>query len=485
MKSFYKLFLYFLILFNNNYCFGTIDSKIIERAKKSSVLINVRTSVSPYDQTEEKKGTGFVIDKEKGIIVTNFHMTSQEGIGKYRITFFNGEQTEAKIFFYSLWQDFALLKIDPKKIPNDIVEIKFTKKKPLIGDNVFIVGNNESLGFSFHEGHISDLYLISGFMPQQSYVVNLNAQGGSSGSPLLNSEGEALGVNYGGNSSSSAFVTLGSYVSDVIDSINQSQPPVHKHVGIITNLYQLDDAVKHKKFPQEIMVSYLKKWPDARNRVLIVNSIISGTKAENLILPGDIIWSVNGKEVGPSLYSFDKALNDSKDDNATISIYRFGKKLELKIPLYDVNKNKIKKMISLSGATFFHSNDFISRYSGIPIGKMALVNVQQGSQFSKIEQKIAPFHMVDYRLHPISINSYQISTIEQLVKDIPNIIKEEYGTIYYKNYQMFFSSFDRAYLTGTSCYMQDLTFDKITEAPRLYEFDEKELEWKGVNIEIK
>jgi S1-C subfamily serine protease len=483
MKSFYKLSIYFfLIIFTSN-IFARIDPRIIEKAKKSSVQINVRTSISPYDQTEEKNGTGFIVDKNKGIVATNFHMTSSEGIGKYRITFFNGEQASAKILYYSLWQDFALLKLSPESIPAGATEIKFTNKKPQVGENVFIVGNNESLGFSFHEGNISDLYLISGSMPQQSYVVNLNAQGGSSGSPLLNSAGEALGINYGGNGTSSAFVLAGSYITDALNSINQSKEPIHKHIGVIANLYQLDDAVKHKKFSKSLMSAYLKEWPDSRARALVVDSIIVGTGCENIIMPGDIIWSVDGKNVGPSLYHFDYLLNNSKNKEVKVDLYRFGKKLTVSVPLYDVNKNKVKKLVLLSGATFFYSNDFIARYSGIPIGQMALVNVKQGSQFSKIEQKIAPFRLTEYRLHPVSINSYNISTIEQLVKDIPNIIREEYGCIYYKNYQAFFANYN-TYFTGANYFMQDLTFDRITENPRLYEFDEKEMEWKATNIEI-
>jgi len=485
MKSFYKLFLSFFIFLSINHAFGAIDPKIIEAAKKSSILINVRTSIAPYEQTEEKRGTGFVIDKINGFVVTNFHMTTQEGIGKYRLTFFNGEQAEAKILYYSLWQDFAILKVDPKKIPNEATQIKFTDKKPIIGDNVFIVGNNEDLGFSFHEGYISDLYLITGIMPQQSYVVNLNAQGGSSGSPLLNDKGEAIGVNYGSNSVSSAMALVGDYVTDVLSSINNNKEPIHKHIGIVTKLYALDEAVKHKKFPQEIMLSYLKKWPDTRNRAIIVDSIIAGTPAESIIMPGDILWSVNGVEIGASLYSFDKLLNNVQDKEVSIELYRFGKKLSIKVPVYDVNQNKVKKMVSLSDAVFFYSNDIVARYSGIPIGQMALLNVKQGSQFGRIDQKEKISGILQYRLHPININSYPISTIEQLVNDIPNIIKEEYGTIYYKNYQIFFADYNSssAYFTGSNYYMQDISFDKVTEAPRLYEFDKKELDWKGKNIE--
>ena len=103
-------------------------------------------------------------------------------------------QAEAKVAYYDHYADFAILKINPQELPEQVEKIEFSNKEPSLGDEVFIVGNTEDQGFSFHSGYLSDLFDINGQMPQGSYVINMNTTGGASGSPVINSESKAIGI---------------------------------------------------------------------------------------------------------------------------------------------------------------------------------------------------------------------------------------------------------------------------------------------------
>ena len=46
-------------------------------------------------------------------------------------------------------------------------------------------------------------------------------------------------------------------------------------------------------------------------------------------------------------------MNISKKDNVKLTIYRDGKLIEKLVNLYDINKNKITKILNFGGATFF------------------------------------------------------------------------------------------------------------------------------------
>jgi S1-C subfamily serine protease len=176
-----------------------ISPAVLENIRKGVITIDSRISISAYNDTGNFKGTGFIADKNSGLVVTNAHVVNPASIGTYYATFFNGKQSEAKLLYYDSWQDFAILKIDPKEFPEDTKNIPFSKEPAKLGQDVFIVGNNEAQDFSFHSGYLANLYDINGGMPQHTYVVNLNVSGGSSGSPLVNLKGEALGINYGGS----------------------------------------------------------------------------------------------------------------------------------------------------------------------------------------------------------------------------------------------------------------------------------------------
>ena len=111
-------------------------------------------------------------------------------------------------------------------------------------------------------------------MPQQTYVVNLNARGGSSGSPLLNTKGEAIGLNYGG-SDTYGLSLKGSYVMHALEAFKANQLPSRKHIGVLTEVYSLDRANNHRAFPKDVMENYIKNYPDARNKVIAVKSVLT------------------------------------------------------------------------------------------------------------------------------------------------------------------------------------------------------------------
>ena len=314
MLNFLKVFALSMLFLTGTVHANPEKIQNIEKVRKSIVTINSRVPVSAYQNPGSWSGTGFIVDGQNGLLVTNNHVVGRASIGTYFITFHNGQQAEAKVLYYDIYADFAIMKIDPKELPSDFEIVEFTDNKPKLGSKIFIVGNTEGQGFSFHDGYLSDLFEISGEMPQGSYVINMNTTGGASGSPILNENNEAIGVLYGGGKTHS-LALKGAYVKHVLKELNSgNQYPSRKHIGIITKLTSLDKAVKHRNFPRAEMDKYLKDYPDARNRAIMVRNTLLGGTAENEIKPGDIIWEVDGNQIGADLCLFDLILSQSKSD---------------------------------------------------------------------------------------------------------------------------------------------------------------------------
>lgn len=473
-----------IVLFIDLNAVASDKIKDIEKVRKAIVTINSRVPVSAYQNTGSWSGTGFIVDSKDGYLVTNNHVVGRASVGTYFITFHNGKQAEAKVAYYDMYADFAVLKVNPADLPKEIESINFTNEIPKLGTDVFIVGNTEGLGFSFHSGYLSDLYEINGEMPQGSYVINMNSAGGASGSPVLNSENKAIGVLYGGGKTHSVALK-GSYVQHVLSELKSNKlTPTRNHIGVITTLYSLDKAVKHRGFSKSEMEKYIKEFPDSRNRVIVVHSVLPGGTAESTLKPGDILWKIDGKKIAADLTVFDLGMNNAKSNKISLTIIRDGKKIDKDVKLYNIEKNKVSRMLDFAGGLFFEADDFVSSKSGVPIGSVALANVQTGSSFSSIPEMFAQDNKSVYRLWIKSLNSSTVNNLAELISATNKAIADKYINIEYRNFQPYYPTFapDRGFISAHKNLMGDITFDSIDTKPRIIKFDEQKLEWVSKGI---
>ncbi|WP_085065623.1 S1C family serine protease [Rickettsia peacockii] len=480
------LFIINLVFLNNIVLASSETSTIIfEKAKKAIVTIDTRIAVSAYDDTSSWTGTGFINDKNNGYIITNTHVVGGASIGTYFVTFYNGEQAEAKLIYYDIWQDYAVLKVESKDIPASATQISFASEFPKLNQKVFVVGNTEAKGFSFHTGYLSDLYNIEGLMPQCTYVINLNTTGGASGSPVLNDKIEAIGVLYGGGKTHS-LALHGDYVARTLESLKNNKQPGRKHIGIISELYSLNKAVRHHNFPKEEMDKYIKKFPDSRNRVISIKAVLAGSPAAKSLKAGDIIWAVNDKELGGNLALFDREMDNFKGIAIKLTIFRDGKKLEQAVDLYDVNNNKIAKMINFGGAVFFEADDYFSNKSGIPLKALSIASVQSGSSFSSIPTFFTKDYKNVYRLQIFEMKDLALSNLDDLVKCLPAITKEKFITVRFRNYQPYYANFGYNELISSHDDMiADVTLDSIDTKPYILKYNTISHDWDMENIKLQ
>ncbi len=77
-------------------------------------------------------GTGFIVDSVEGIIATNYHIagTSPQQV---KVTFENGESTEALVLHYDVWHDFAFYKVNVENLHFVLQEAKLGESFSLEG----------------------------------------------------------------------------------------------------------------------------------------------------------------------------------------------------------------------------------------------------------------------------------------------------------------------------------------------------------------
>lgn len=143
----------------------------------------------------EGSGSGVIVDS-RGNIVTSFHVVS--GSSSLEVTLANGSRWPARIVSSSRENDLAVIKIDAP--PDQLKPVSLGSSKSLrVGQKVLAVGNPFGLGQTLTTGTISSLgrdVKISGDSVIRDVIqADAAINPGNSGGPLINSEGEVVGIN--------------------------------------------------------------------------------------------------------------------------------------------------------------------------------------------------------------------------------------------------------------------------------------------------
>ncbi len=147
----------------------------------------------PRSRKASSLGSGFVIDGENGLIVTNNHVI--EGADEITVNFNDGSKLRVdKVVGRDPKTDLALLKVTPKK---PLKSVKFGSSDRLeVGDWVLAIGNPFGLGGSVSIGIISAKQRDIQSGPYDDYLqTDAAINRGNSGGPLFNMDGDVIGIN--------------------------------------------------------------------------------------------------------------------------------------------------------------------------------------------------------------------------------------------------------------------------------------------------
>ena len=260
--------------------------------------------VETYNNTSLiSSGTGFIYkkDNEKAYLITNHHVI--ESGTKYIVTLTNGQETEAKLLGSDEYSDIAVLSISPEAV-TQIAKIGESEKSE-IGDTVFAIGSplgKEYMGTvtkGILSGKNRTVTVTSSSTSQMIEVLQTDAaiNPGNSGGPLVNINGEVIGVTsmklVKSEVEGMGFAIPIEIVNSLLERLETGQKIERPVIGIemsdISNTYYL--YKKGITIPEEI-----------ENGVVIikVNDNYPAQKAG--LQKGDIILSLNGTQIKDSTY---------------------------------------------------------------------------------------------------------------------------------------------------------------------------------------
>ncbi len=322
--------------------------------KKSFVVINMQDVFVAHHQGT---ASGFVVDKKRGLVLTNLHVVMEQGRKTFRLQNHQGESAPAHILLSDTDADLAVLRVDPQFLEG-MVEVKVAERSPCPGDEVFFLGNEDGRGFVSRRGHFLREKPNTGFLGLESiYLLASLCAPGSSGSPLVNDRGELIGViALSFNIGTTGAVTLTHVRSFLNRARAQYDNPADDWMHRGFRGYGF--------FPMAVWALDLPPLDDFKgcDKVLQLESKLNRDDESGLEV-GDIILEANGVPVkGSFLTLYDEVQKTSKD-HIVLKVFRYGHTL-------DVQKKFDKLNAGVSRFIVYGDIDFFEMPESLLLGDM-------------------------------------------------------------------------------------------------------------------
>ena len=348
--------------------------KTLEEIRPSVVSLRVNKT-RPFD-TESNTlldGTGFVVDAQRGIILTNRHIVST-GPVKGEALFANQEEIELERLYADPVHDFGFFRYDPAGLRHIRPEgLELAPEAAQLGREIRVVGNDAGERFSILAGTIARLdrtapnYGFGRYNDFNTFYIQAasGTSGGSSGSPVIDIEGRAVALNAGGQvrAQSSYFLPL-ERVRRALALVQEGQPVPRG--GLLTTFEQLPyDELRRLGLGEEAEANARATFPDSAG-LLVVRSTLQGSAASSALIPGDILLRIEDEEF-PDFLRLETVLDGSVGQPVTLLIERRGSVMEAVIEVSDLHAVTPREYIAFGG-TFLHPTSYQqARHFNVPL----------------------------------------------------------------------------------------------------------------------
>ena len=242
----------------------------------------------PKEQGDEKVsalGSGFVIDAEKGLIVTNNHVIKDAE--EIKVILHDDESLDATLVGFDEKTDIAVLKVKPE---NPLTAATWGDSDTAkVGSWVLAIGNPFGLGGTVTAGIVSARQRDINAGPYDDFIqTDASINRGNSGGPMFNMKGEVVGINTAIYSPSGGSVGIGFAVPS----------------NIVQNV--VDQLVKYGKTKrgwlgvriQEVTPEIADSLGMGKARGAMISSVTAdGPAAKAGIVAGDVILSFNAHDI--------------------------------------------------------------------------------------------------------------------------------------------------------------------------------------------
>ncbi|MFL6488599.1 MAG: S1C family serine protease [Nitrososphaera sp.] len=261
-------------------------------------------------------GSGFIYDKS-GHIITNYHVIAGSGGNDVSITFLDGTVYRATIVGTDQYSDLAVLHVEDDVPADKLIPLPLGNSSALrVGQEVVAIGNPFGLSGSMTEGIVSGLNrLIPVYQDSLSdvaapafnipNVIQTDAaiNPGNSGGPLLDMQGEVIGINSAifsttGGSAGVGFAIPSDAIANIAPVLIEKGTYQHPWLGVsgIDMTPEIAEAIGLGE-PKGFLVIDVAPGGPAANAGIQGGDTPTQLNGMEIALGGDVILAINDKDI--------------------------------------------------------------------------------------------------------------------------------------------------------------------------------------------
>lgn len=266
------------------------------------------------------EGSGVIIRKE-GYIITNRHVV--EGAEKILVRLKDGTEFDAEVRGSDAQSDLAVIKIEPKDTRLAVAKLA-DSDKTRVGEFAIAIGAPFLLDYSVTFGHVSakgrSQIIQDRIMDQDFIQTDASINPGNSGGPLVNIDGEVIGINtlIRGMSTGIGFAIPSNFVKEITDKLISDGKFVRAYLGVQISPLKGDNE-------------YRDLITGVADGVVITAIPPDGPAAKSDLKPGDVITAVEGKTVSTAQQLKNEIRGKKIGSPVTLDVHRFGKNIKVKV----------------------------------------------------------------------------------------------------------------------------------------------------------
>ena len=323
---------------------STAWTETLERI--SSGVVSIRVDSTRAFDTEwntSTQATGFVVDAEQGLILTNRHVVTPGPVIAEAV-FRNNEEVRLTPVYRDPVHDFGFFRYDPADLRYiEPVELPLAPDGAGIGKEIRVIGNDAGEQLSILAGTIARLdrkapeYGRGKYNDFNTFYLQAasGTSGGSSGSPVVNIEGQVVALNAGANNSAASSFFL------PLDRIERALRELQKNTAVTRGTLQTTfrnepyDELRRLGLTDE-SERLAREAAPTQTGMLTVEQVIPGSPASHVLAPGDILIRVNG-ELVTRFVPLEALLDSHVGEEIEVQIERGGKRIDANIRVDDLH----------------------------------------------------------------------------------------------------------------------------------------------------